>query len=608
MPAILRLGRQSNNTLFGSDADDLFQTFDGADILYGNGGNDIFLAGGGADSVFGGAGNDSVEAGEGNDTVHADAGADSISAGAGDDTVYAGEGADLVQADAAGSAGADIVYAGGGNDTLLGGAGNDVLRGEGGDDLIIGGPDGGSLVFARAPSSLDQAIALAGGDTVTLDVRSVQDVRAVQNPAGALGLTLNGVAHDVLAGAIGITIAGAAWTSFCVQLPEPLYWGANTGFTRTGADEAFALSSHWQQGGVAPGLADISRDLGLERARVLLAQEVIVALGGDGAAITGFVKAGGQDQVAVSGSLAISHAQSTAAQLLLWDIAYDFDGRDLGSLGLATGALRATGDAVSGALRAAYDGLLAGLSLREPLGAVLDPAHPTGIAIGDNLFGNDGADVFRFGRGDGVDLIWDFQAGQDVLELSGIRQADIAAVTFVTTVANPGMEPGGHQKLALILDTGGDAVVFNDLGDRGSQAAAVRFEDGTLSVAQLWARAVAAQAAPAPSPPPDPAPGDDVTPVIRVTATWWGGFQAEIVVTARKALSHWDVQLGSEWAVQAVWNAERGGQQGDMLELDNASWNGVLGAGQTASIGFTANTGVAGDIGAARIMEGLWVV
>jgi len=61
------------------------------------------------------------------------------------------------------------------------------------------------------------------------------------------------------------------------------------------------------------------------------------------------------------------------------------------------------------------------------------------ITIGDNLYGNGGRDSFIVERGDGVDLIWDFQAGTDSLVIKGYSFKD-AAAQFTDRVVNQGRD------------------------------------------------------------------------------------------------------------------------------------------------------------------------
>ncbi|WP_374469642.1 hypothetical protein [Phenylobacterium sp.] len=109
------------------------------------------------------------------------------------------------------------------------------------------------------------------------------------------------------------------------------------------------------------------------------------------------------------------------------------------------------------------------------------------ITIGDNLYGNDGADTFLFRRGDGVDLIWDVQPGADAIRVSGYTLAD-AKVVLVGAVTNQ-IATYGHQKIAVLLGTG-DAIVFNDFPNASSSAPLIYFDNGQAwSAADLMAAA-----------------------------------------------------------------------------------------------------------------------
>jgi Ca2+-binding RTX toxin-like protein len=100
------------------------------------------------------------------------------------------------------------------------------------------------------------------------------------------------------------------------------------------------------------------------------------------------------------------------------------------------------------------------------------------VLIGDNLYGNDGQDTYRYAKGDGVDMIWDFVPGDDVIELSGYSLKDIEA-TWVGRIAN-WIDTPKHNKLALVFSDGG-AIVFNDYsGLNSSTAATLKLSDGTV--------------------------------------------------------------------------------------------------------------------------------
>jgi hypothetical protein len=145
--------------------------------------------------------------------------------------------------------------------------------------------------------------------------------------------------------------------------------------------------------------------------------------------------------------------------------------------------------------------------------------------------------------------------------------------------------------------------------NRDSTRAAFQFDDGTLSVAQVVARANAAVTAAAPT---AVAAGEDVTARLEVVNSWWGGFQGQVTVTAARDLVEWDLELGSRYEVSQVWNAEMAGATaagagGLVYTLEDAGWNGTLRAGQSVTLGFVAQTGVAGVVGAPELLDGLWI-
>jgi Ca2+-binding RTX toxin-like protein len=350
------------------------------------------------------------------------------------------------------------------------------------------------------------------------------------------------------------------------------------------------------------------------------------------------------------------------------------------------------------------------------------------VRIGDNLYGNSGDDTFLYKKGDGVDLLWDFQPGHDVIKLSGYNLADIYAFTIVRSVGNR-IATGAHDKIAIILSEDGDAIVFNDYPAPSYDDVALVFADGsTLSSAEILqlaqgnpitlAESAASTAALTTSASEAettyaplflyggndedtiigglgqdklygnegvnglngrsgndtlyggnvtdtilggegndtgfgnggddtiignsgsdklygaggndlifgddatgidlpallttyniPVDGEEVSAAIRITNTWWGGFQAEITVTAAVSVNTWDVFLKSRFNIDSIWGAattaEASWTEGVVYDLGNANWNGSLYAGQKTTIGFTARTGVNGVVDAAHILAGL---
>jgi Ca2+-binding RTX toxin-like protein len=246
-----------------------------------------------------------------------------------------------------------------------------------------------------------------------------------------------------------------------------------------------------------------------------------------------------------------------------------------------------------------------------------DPAHPRAsspalVVIGDNLYGNGGSDTFLYTKGDGVDLLWDFESDTDVLRITGYKIADMAASTFVTSVINEGrhngypLNAGTYQKLALILDTSGDAIIFNREGNQSETQKSVQFDDGSLSIADLYTLAVAT---PRSVPRTDL---NDASAEISVASTWWGGFQGQIAITAKHDLVTWGVGFTSRYEITNFWGAKSAGAaavrpEGLTYDLGDEGWNGQLAAGETAIIGFVAQTSVAGIVDAGVLLDGMWI-
>ncbi|MFZ2159186.1 MAG: calcium-binding protein [Bradyrhizobium sp.] len=140
-------GTWGNDTLYGSDWDDVIDGLGGNDTIYGFGGNDTIISG----SVYGGS---YLDGGDGNDSLLAYEGNDTLVGGAGDDYLFAGNGSNVLD----GGAGADMLVGGLDADIMFGGDGDDFLFGNGGGDILIGG-DGNDWLSAG-----DGPAVLFGGD------------------------------------------------------------------------------------------------------------------------------------------------------------------------------------------------------------------------------------------------------------------------------------------------------------------------------------------------------------------------------------------------------------------------------------------------------------
>ncbi|MBK5914194.1 VCBS domain-containing protein [Rhodocyclus purpureus] len=129
---------KTDNTIVGTDGDDVIDAKAGNDTVYGVNGDDSLVGGSGADTLYGGAGSDTIAGDEGRDAI------------------YGGSGDDLIN----GGTDNDVIYGGSGNDTITGDVGNDTIVGGFGADTLTGGTGATKDVF----KFLD---AKDTGDTIT---------------------------------------------------------------------------------------------------------------------------------------------------------------------------------------------------------------------------------------------------------------------------------------------------------------------------------------------------------------------------------------------------------------------------------------------------------
>lgn len=120
---------------------------DANETIHGTEDNDIVASGSGDDMVEGDEGNDVICAEEGNDRVEGGSGIDVLNGNQGDDNVQGGDGD-------------DVVRGGKGNDRVMGGEGNDAICGDLGFDYLIGG--GGEDTFVlRAEFDVSLQVSLS---------------------------------------------------------------------------------------------------------------------------------------------------------------------------------------------------------------------------------------------------------------------------------------------------------------------------------------------------------------------------------------------------------------------------------------------------------------
>ncbi|WP_022696664.1 FG-GAP repeat protein [Euryhalocaulis caribicus] len=447
----LLMGDADNNTLVGSEDDDL---------IYGESGNDDLSGLGGDDFIVGGHDNDQIDGGAGGDELVGGGGMDTIEGGAGDDTIKGGAGDDYLLGDA----GNDKIRGGNGYDFIVGGADNDLLFGESGRDQIYGGTGSDTLNGGEDNDDLfggegnDLLIGFTGWDDLF-------------GGAGADRL-LGGADRDNLFGGDGgDTLKGGADA-------DSLYGdsGADRLFGQDGDDRAFGGIGNDQ----LIGGAGADRLLGDEGDDVLrggtgndklfggTGQDVLQGgAGGDtlyGGADSDLLRGGsGADTLYGNGGNDTLRGEAGG------DVVRGGAGDDV-LLG-ETGSDRLYGEAGADNLvgGADNDQLHGGDDGDILTGGAGDDALDGG-AGGDNLFGGAGADRFIFSSaadtapfGSGRDTIKDFTSGEDSIDLSRIDAIAATGANDAFTIV--GAFSGTAGELTISALAGGNLVAGDTDGD-----------------------------------------------------------------------------------------------------------------------------------------------
>ncbi|TGX54063.1 hypothetical protein E5A73_08030 [Sphingomonas gei] len=151
-----------------------------ADEISGSSAANVLRGGAGADVITGDAGNDDLKGEAGADQLYGGAGSDVLSGGTENDTLYGGVDNDTLNGDD----GVDTLYGDDGADTLNGGGGNDILTGGLGADIVNGGSEDDTIILT-----------LVGEDTV--DGGTGTDTASFITVGTALAIDLNNAAHKL---------------------------------------------------------------------------------------------------------------------------------------------------------------------------------------------------------------------------------------------------------------------------------------------------------------------------------------------------------------------------------------------------------------------------
>ncbi|BCH57605.1 hypothetical protein RvVAR0630_02290 [Agrobacterium vitis] len=399
---------------------------------------------------FTGQGNgqdNTITGGAGNDTLIGKAGADVLNGGSGTDTAsYAGSAAVNVNlktnlatgGEAAGdtftsienltgSSNADTLTGDDGNNVLDGGSGNDTLTGGEGADTLSGGNDADTLVGGEGA---DMLIGGDGTDTASyassLAAVQINLLTGVFTGDDAEGDTFQSIENitgssfnDTFTASSSITLAGGkgddtyvvsqiATTTVLVEDA-----GAGTDMVETTLT-SYTLKTNFEN----LTHTDSTNFLGYGNG----ADNVIVSQGGVdklyGYAGNDTIRGGsGGDTIdGGDGSDTASYSDSTAAvtiNLLMKTV----------SGGYATGDVFTSIENVEGS---AYADTLTGDTGANVLSGGASDDVLDGGTGNDGLYGGEGSDVFVFNTSYGNDVVFDFQASSDTIDLTGMGFATVS--------------------------------------------------------------------------------------------------------------------------------------------------------------------------------------
>lgn len=414
---------------------------DGADTLTGAEGNDTLVGGSGADRLTGGDGTDTADYSASSAGVSIDLANGTASGGdaEGDQLLQIENVAGSAESDALTGDAADNALSGNaGDDTINGGNGSDTLNGGEGDDSLFGGQQPDLLVGGSGRDTLkgsNGADTLAGG--TSFDDLSGGNGNDLLQGDGAGDRLRGDPGADTLDGGAGPT-------------DQAYYFFSNDAVN---IDlEAGTASGGYAEGDVLLNIESVIGSTGDDTLAGLEAGSRLVGAGGDdlltGRSGDDRIEGGNGNDTIIGGAGAdilnggrgtdlVDYAASPAAVNV--------------NLATRTGSGGdAEGDrigAIQNVRGSAFDDVIVGNQA---------PNQLSGGVGDDTLTGGAGADTFVFTSGGGDDVVTDFDAGSDMLDLSatGAGFASLADVLAAAVETIQGADSG------LLIDTGGGNSVF----------------------------------------------------------------------------------------------------------------------------------------------------
>lgn len=439
----MALGHDGDDCAFGGDGDDILRGFSGDDRLSGGNGADLLMTDDGEDTVFGGAGDDRIVL----TTANLSAG-DSFDGGGGSDRLELSGGgiADLsaltlfqsvgvIQLDNLGT----VLTGGSGGEAIAGGTAADTLNGAGGDDTLQGGLGldtlagglGDDSYFLIAVGDENDVITEAAGDGID----TVTTVFDFDLPDNFENLNLNGdvgpnegngnSANNIITGGLfNDLMRGRDGDDELIG-----GGGVDTLLGQTGADTLTGGDGNDILNG-GSGIDTLTGGAGNDLYTVDNSNDVVTEQAGEG----------GSDRV----NAFADFVNPLEVEFLVGKFA---------AIGLTL-----TGNAqvnrITGANKINSPDVISGEGGNDKLVGLVGNDVINGGAGNDRIFGNSGADVidggigndvvsgqqgadqFVVGVAEGRDTVTDFNTAEDQVNLVAHNFADFAAVLAATTDIN----------------------------------------------------------------------------------------------------------------------------------------------------------------------------
>ena len=445
---------RNDDTVRGDGADNRIAGFGGNDDLAGEGGDDILLGGEGDDTIAGGAGddeiwgeagNDSLDGGAGTDLVRylnstvaitADLGTGAVADGLGFEDTLSGienlHGSDFGD-DIAGSSAGNLLSGFGGRDTLRGNGGDDIILGGVGDDDIAGG-DGDDELWGEA-----------GADTI--DGGGGQDLlRYLNSPGGivadlSLGTVRDGFGYtDVVSGIEDVHGSDLADVLRGSDGVNRLFgFDGDDTLVGRGGDDILVGGTGGDTYDIYAGTGiEVINDLGSAASGIdtvvlhsyQAGNAKVSANPGNDTLLIEFVGTG--DVIRLVNSRDAGHDSAIERVVFGDGVVWDHAAL-IASIGQAhtEASLTATGggDSLTGT-RGADN--LGGLGGADILVGLEGDDTLNGGSGDDTMSGGAGADSFVLSMGMGHDLVTDYDASEDSLDLSALSAAQRDAITIAT--------------------------------------------------------------------------------------------------------------------------------------------------------------------------------